>query len=70
MHNGSLATLAEVVHFYNQGGIANEGLDPLIQPLQLSQQEQADLLAFLRSLTGSNVDAIVSDAYTVPVGEF
>jgi len=70
MHNGSLATLAEVIHFYNQGGITNEGLDPLIQPLQLNKQEQADLLAFLRSLTGSNVEAIVSDAYTVPVGEF
>ncbi len=70
MHNGSLTTLAEVIHFYNQGGIANEGLDPLIQPLQLSEQEQTDLLAFLMSLTGSNVEAIVSDAYSVPVGEF
>ena len=69
MHNGSLGTLREVVEFYNKGGIKNELLDPLIKPLNLSQQEISDLLAFLQSLTGSNVDVLVADAFAAPVGD-
>ena len=69
MHNGSLATLEEVVRFYNQGGVANENLSPLIKPLDLSDAEIADLVAFLNSLTGSNVDTLVSDAFAAPVGD-
>ena len=55
MHNGSLASLKEVVEFYNRGGIANENLDPLIKPLNLNEQEITDLTAFLNSLTGDNI---------------
>ncbi|MFQ5666901.1 MAG: cytochrome c peroxidase, partial [Candidatus Binatia bacterium] len=69
MHNGSLGTLRDVVDFYNRGGIANELRDPLIQPLGLSEGEIGDLVAFLRSLTGDNVGAIVADALAVPVGD-
>lgn len=69
MHNGSLATLEDVVRFYNQGGVANENLSPLIKPLGLSDREVADLVAFLRSLTGNNVETLVSDAFAAPVGE-
>jgi len=68
MHDGSLATLREVLLFYNRGGVPNEVLDPLISPLGLSDADIDDLLAFLRSLTGSNVDALVSDAHAAPVG--
>lgn len=68
MHDGSLATLRDVVLFYNRGGVANEVLDPLIKPLGLSDQEIDDLLAFLKSLTGSNVDILVSDAHAAPIG--
>ena len=68
MHDGSLATLRDVLLFYNGGGVANEGLDPLIGPLGLTDSEISDLLAFLRSLTGSNVDALVSDAHAAPIG--
>jgi len=68
MHNGSLSTLAEVIQFYNQGGVSNETLDPLIKPLHLSTTEISDLLALLQALTGSNVDELVSDAYAAPVG--
>ena len=68
MHDGSLATLRDVLEFYNRGGLPNEGLDPLIEPLGLSDKEIEDLLAFLQSLTGSNVDALVSDAHAAPVG--
>jgi cytochrome c peroxidase len=52
MHDGSLKTLGEVVDLYNRGGNPNPYLDPAIQPLQLSDQEKADLVAFLRALSG------------------
>jgi len=69
MHNGRFSTLAQVLKFYNEGGIANENLDPLIKPLHLNQQELDDLTAFLQSLTGDNIENLVSDAYAAPVGE-
>jgi cytochrome c peroxidase len=69
MHNGSLSTLEEVVKFYNQGGIANENLSPLIKPLGLFDAEIAELVVFLKSLTGSNVEVLVSDGFAVPVGD-
>ena len=68
MHDGSLATLRDVLAYYDRGGVSNEGLDPLIEPLGLSDKEIEDLLAFLLSLTGSNVDALVSDAHAAPIG--
>ena len=68
MHDGSLATLKEVIQFYNRGGIANKNLDPLLHPLHLSTTEMDDLEAFLNALTGSNVNAIVADALAQPVG--
>ena len=52
MHDGSQKTLEEVVAFYNKGGHKNPWLSGEIQPLNLRAQEQADLVAFLRSLTG------------------
>ncbi len=68
MHDGSLTSLEAVIEFYAGGGIDNELLDPLIKPLTLSSQERADLAAFLRSLTGDSVDALISDAFAAPVG--
>ena len=69
MHHGGLATLREVVEFYNRGGVPNENLDPLIQPLHLGADDIDKLVAFLESLTGSGVDTLVSDAWSAPVGE-
>jgi cytochrome c peroxidase len=69
MHDGSLATLREVVDFYNAGGAPNELLDSAIRPLRLSDTEKDDLVAFLESLTGSNVGAIVADGLAAPVGD-
>lgn len=69
MHNGSLATLKEVIQFYNRGGISNENLDSLIKPLKLSDQEMADLDAFLLTLTGANVNELVADAFAAPIGD-
>ena len=69
MHNGSLATLREVVQFYNQGGHANENIDPLLKPLLLSPIEIDQLIAFLESLNGDNVEDLVLDAYAAPIGD-
>ncbi|QDT67231.1 Cytochrome c551 peroxidase precursor [Planctomycetes bacterium MalM25] len=52
MHDGSQETLAEVVAWYVQGGHDNPYLSPLIAPLDLTEAEQADLVAFLEALTG------------------
>ncbi|MDD3447933.1 MAG: cytochrome c peroxidase [Gammaproteobacteria bacterium] len=69
MHNGSLGTLREVVAFYNRGGVGNELLSPLIRPLGLTGREMDDLVAFLESLTGDNVELIIADAFAAPVGD-
>jgi cytochrome c peroxidase len=54
MHDGSLATLEEVIEFYDRGGNANPYRDPELHPLRLSDDEKGALAAFLRgSLTGS-----------------
>jgi cytochrome c peroxidase len=50
MHDGSLATLEEVVRFYNRGGGANPHLDSVLAPLELSEEEVSDLVAFLKAL--------------------
>jgi cytochrome c peroxidase len=52
MHDGRFKTLPEVVEFYNAGGIKNPFLDNTIIPLELTDQEKGDLVAFLRSLNG------------------
>ena len=52
MHDGSLATLEDVVNFYDAGGRANPFLDAEIGPLRLSEVEKGQLVAFLRTLSG------------------
>jgi cytochrome c peroxidase len=69
MHDGSLATLADVVDFYDRGGTPNQVLDPLIRPLGLSAEEKRDLVSLLDALTGSDVDDLVSDAFAAPIGD-
>jgi len=53
LHDGSEKTLADVVEFYNRGGVANPNLDPLMLPLNLTTREKSDLVAFLEALTGA-----------------
>ncbi|MDP6467836.1 MAG: cytochrome c peroxidase [Pirellulaceae bacterium] len=53
MHDGSIATLREVVAFYNRGGGKNSFRDALLVPLDLNDKEIDLLVAFLKSLTGS-----------------
>jgi cytochrome c peroxidase len=64
MHNGSLATLEEVVDFYDKAENTNGLLDPLIKPLKLSDNEKKSLIAFLQSLTSPNVDGLVKTSET------
>jgi len=59
MHDGSIQTLEEVIELYNRGGESNPFLDSGIRPLNLTDQEKADLLAFLKSLTSPQFANIV-----------
>jgi cytochrome c peroxidase len=52
MHDGSLATLEDVIEHYDRGGIANPNLDEDIRPLHLTAAEKRALAAFLGALTG------------------
>ena len=55
MHNGSLATLADVVRHYseiNPDRLHSDG-EAILKPLRLSADESADLVAFLESLSES-----------------
>ena len=60
MHNGTFATLAEVVDFYDAGGGTDPLKDARLKPLGLVPSEKADLIAFLESLSGDSFDI---DAY-------
>jgi cytochrome c peroxidase len=53
MHDGSLATLEEVLDHYDRGGRANPFLDVELHPLKLTAVEKGDLRAFLEGLSGS-----------------
>src|SRR5262249_36913694 len=52
MHDGSLATLEEVIEFYSDGGRSNPILDSEIRPRNFTAGEKRALIAFLTSLTG------------------
>jgi cytochrome c peroxidase len=51
MHDGRFNTLEEVVEHYNSGGHYAENRSPLIYPLELTEQEQQNIVAFLHTLT-------------------
>lgn len=51
-HNGSMATLMDVVEFYDRGGDGDENTSPLIKPLGLTDQEKDALVAFMRAISG------------------
>lgn len=54
MHDGSIATLEEVIELYDKGGIDRPSRSPSIKPLSLAAAEKADLVAFLQTLTASS----------------
>ncbi len=52
MHDGSEATLEAVVDYYDRGGTKNKNLSDRIKPLGLTKEEKADLVAFMKALSG------------------
>ncbi len=52
MHDGSMKTLEEVVQHYNKGGTPNKNLSDKIFKLNLTPQEEADLVNFMKACTG------------------
>lgn len=55
MHNGVLATLEEVIEFYDRGAGQAPSKSPLLKPLGLSEMEKKALLEFLKSLSGDEL---------------
>ena len=56
MHDGSLATLEDVIEFYSDGGRPSPSLDSEIRPLKFTDVEKWSLVAFLGALTGTVTD--------------
>jgi cytochrome c peroxidase len=70
MHDGSLATLKDVMTHYNNGGVTKEG-DPVndflsggIRPLNLTEPEIDDLISFMEALTSPEYASLPSGART------
>ena len=61
MHDGSLATLEQVIEHYDHAGVDRPSRADLMRPLNLTVQEKADLVAFLKTLTSEQ------DPTAVPV---
>jgi cytochrome c peroxidase len=53
MHDGSQATLADVIGHYEKEPIDRPSRSPLFVPVELTGEEREDLLAFMQSLTGA-----------------
>ncbi len=60
-HDGSAATLEEVVRHYNRGGEVKTNLDPNIRPLNLTDEEVADLVAFMEALTSPFIEVALPE---------
>ncbi len=79
MHDGSHKTLEEVMQHYNNGGVTepdhkvNDFLSGGIKPLNLTEQEIADVIAFMEALTSPQfahlLDASVAQADTMGGGQ-
>lgn len=54
--DGSLATLEDVVEYYDRGGNANSDLDAILRPIGLSAGDKRSLVSFLRALSGQVQD--------------
>ena len=52
MHNGSSSTLYDVVKHYEKSGIDRPSRSPMLTPIELSEQDRLDLVAFMETLTG------------------
>lgn len=55
MHDGSFATLDEVIEHYNKGGQYHENKSDLIKTLNLSKLEKKQLIDFMNALTDTKL---------------
>lgn len=55
MHDGSEATLEQVIAFYDRGGNDNPYLDGGMRPLNLTDQEKADLVELMKAFTSDDL---------------
>ena len=62
MHDGSLATLRDVVDFYDAGNGADPQRDKRLRRLNLTEPQKKQLIAFLESLTSANAEALAKQA--------
>ncbi|HLF83203.1 MAG TPA: cytochrome c peroxidase [Blastocatellia bacterium] len=58
-HDGSAATLSDVVRFYVKGGNENPNRDWQLEPVMLTESEQHDLVEFLKALTSDDARRMV-----------
>ncbi|HKA21030.1 MAG TPA: cytochrome c peroxidase [Blastocatellia bacterium] len=58
-HDGSAATLEDVVRFYVKGGNENPNRDWQLEPVSLTESEQRELVAFLKALTSDDARRMV-----------
>ena len=61
MHDGSIPTLAAVVDHYDRGYLQRASLSPEIRRLNLTDQDKADLVAFLKSLSSPDAPVLPPD---------
>jgi len=66
MHNGSFATLTEVLNHYSNGFVRRPSLSPEIHRLSLTDQDVEDLVAFLKTLTSLDTTVV---APALPISE-
>ena len=64
MHNGSMATLRQVVDYYDRGGNANANLDKDMPKLNLTEREKVDLVNYMKALNGEGWrDKVAPDSF-------
>ena len=66
MHDGSEATLADVMAFYDRGGNDNPYLDGGMRPLGLTDQEKADLVELMKTFTSDDLERFEALTKLVP----
>jgi cytochrome c peroxidase len=62
MHNASQSDLHAVMQHYEKGGIDRPSRSPLMMPIELTDQERLDLIAFMETLTGATEEAQATDS--------
>jgi cytochrome c peroxidase len=67
-HNGSASTLKDVIQFYMKGGGDDPRRDWELHPLTLSNEDQEDLIEFLKSLTSDDLRQSTPKKQGTPAG--